>query len=113
MPRLYPDLTALVVPSRTLPNWKEQFGRVIVEAMASGVPVIGARSGAIPDVIGDSGLLFPEGDVDALATHMARLLTDSALRAALAQKGRARVLAHFTHAQVAAQTVAFYRALLR
>jgi glycosyltransferase involved in cell wall biosynthesis len=113
MPRLYADLSALVVPSRTLPNWKEQFGRVIVEAMASGVPVIGARSGAIPDVIGESGLLFPEDDADALAAHMTRLLTDWTLRAALAQKGRARVLAHFTHAQVAAQTIAFYRELLR
>ncbi|PJF35039.1 MAG: glycosyl transferase family 1 [Candidatus Thermofonsia Clade 1 bacterium] len=113
MPRLYADLTALVVPSRTLPNWKEQFGRVIVEAMASGVPVIGAHSGAIPDVIGTSGLLFPEDDLEALTAHMARLLTDPSLRAELAHKGRARVLAHFTHAQIAAQTVAFYRQLLQ
>lgn len=113
MPRLYADLTALVVPSRTLPNWKEQFGRVIVEAMACGVPVIGAHSGAIPDVVGESGLLFPENDVDALTAHMARLLTDAELRASLAQRGRARALARFTHAQIAAQTVAFYRTLLR
>ena len=43
------------MPSRTLPNWKEQFGRVIIEAMACGVPVVGSDSGAIPDVIGDAG----------------------------------------------------------
>lgn len=113
MPRLYADLTALVVPSRTLPNWKEQFGRVMVEAMACGVPVIGAQSGAIPDVLGESGLLFPEEDVQALTAHMARLLADSALRMRLAQSGRARVLAHFTHAQIAAQTLTFYRELLK
>lgn len=112
MPRLYADLTALVVPSRTLPNWKEQFGRVIVEAMACGAPVIGARSGAIPDVIGESGLLFPENDVEALTAHMARLLAEPELRLHLAQSGRARVLAHFTHAQIAAQTLAFYHRLL-
>lgn len=112
MPRLYADLTALVVPSRTLPNWKEQFGRVIVEAMACGVPVIGARSGAIPDVLGESGLLFLEDDLEALTAHMARILTDAELRAALAHSGRARALAHFTHAQVAAQTLAFYQRLL-
>ena len=51
-----------MLPSLTRPNWKEQFGRVLIEAMASGVPVIGSDSGAIPDVIGQAGLIFPEGD---------------------------------------------------
>jgi len=103
----------LVVPSRTRPNWKEQFGRVIVEAMACGVPVIGSSSGAIPDVIGDAGLIVPEGDRAALAGALRGLMSDPDRRRDLAERGRARVLARYTQAQVAAQTVDVYRSMLR
>lgn len=112
MPALYHQLDALILPSLTRPNWKEQFGRVLVEAMASGVPVIGSDSGAIPDVIGDAGLIFPEGRGDLLAEHLRCLQTNASLRANFAAKGRARALAHFTHEQVAAATVAVYGAML-
>jgi glycosyltransferase involved in cell wall biosynthesis len=112
MPAYYHQLDALVVPSRTRPNWKEQFGRVLIEAMASGVPVIGSDSGEIPHVIGDAGLIFPEGQANALQAHLARLLRDLDLRADLARRGRERVLARFTQAQVAARTHEVYRALL-
>lgn len=111
MPGQYHQLDALVLPSLTRPNWKEQFGRVLVEAMASGVPVVGSDSGAIPDVIGDAGLIFPEGNRAALAENLRRLQNDPALRDDLARKGRARVLARFTHDQVAEETAAVYRAL--
>ncbi|MBI5670604.1 MAG: glycosyltransferase family 4 protein [Chloroflexi bacterium] len=112
MPAQYRQLDALALPSLTRPNWKEQFGRVLVEAMASGVPVVGSDSGAIPDVIGGAGLVFPEGDVNALTDCLRRLQADAKLRADLAQKGRARVLAHFTQQQVAAATVAVYREMM-
>jgi len=112
MPARLAALDCLVLPSRTRPNWKEQFGRVLIEAMACGVPVIGASSGEIPNVIGDAGLLFPEGDVPALAAHLATLRANPAERAALGAKGRARVLAHYTQAQVAAATLALYRQVL-
>ena len=112
MPAYYHQLDALVLPSRTRPNWKEQFGRVLVEAMACGVPVIGSDSGEIPHVIGDVGLIFPEGQVEVLRAHLARLLNDPDLRADLAQRGRERVLARFTQAQVASQTYRVYRAIL-
>jgi len=112
MPAFYQSIDALAIPSLTRPNWKEQFGRVIIEAMACGVPVVGSSSGAIPDVIGDAGLVFPESDRDHLAQHLRRLLDDPALRRDLAERGRARVLARFTQQQVAEQTVAVYRALL-
>lgn len=112
MPAFYQSIDALAIPSLTRPNWKEQFGRVIIEAMACGVPVVGSSSGAIPDVIGDAGLIFPEGDRAALAEHLRRLLDDSALRQELAERGRARVLECFTQQQVAEQTVAVYRAML-
>ena len=112
MPDFYRRVDVLAVPSRTRPNWKEQFGRVIVEAMACGVPVIGSDSGAIPDVIGGAGLIFPEGDVPALAAHLQTLLARPALRRELGERGRQRVLAHFTQKQIAAQTVAVYREML-
>jgi glycosyltransferase involved in cell wall biosynthesis len=112
MPGYYRQLDAVVVPSRTRSNWKEQFGRVLVEAMACGVPVIGSDSGEIPHVIGDAGLVFPEGDIQALRAHLARLLHDPDLRANLAHRGRERVLAHYTQAQVAAQTYSVYQDVL-
>jgi glycosyltransferase involved in cell wall biosynthesis len=55
MPAFYRDLDLFVLPSRTTPAWKEQFGRVLIEAMACGVPVIGSDSGEIPHVIGAPG----------------------------------------------------------
>jgi glycosyltransferase involved in cell wall biosynthesis len=112
MPAYYQQLDALVVPSRTRSNWKEQFGRVLVEAMACGVPVIGSDSGEIPNVIGDAGWIFPEGQVEALGAHLALLLQNPDLRAELGRRGRERVKAHYTQAQVARQTGEVYRNVL-
>lgn len=111
MAAYYAGLDVLVLPSRTRPNWKEQFGRVLVEAMACGVPVIGSSSGEIPSVIGQAGLVFPEDDVSALCEHLACLQRDEALWVELAQRGRQRVLQHYTQARIAAETVEVYREL--
>ncbi|MGA9347415.1 MAG: glycosyltransferase [Anaerolineae bacterium] len=112
MPGYYNQLDVLVLPSLTRPNWKEQFGRVLIEAMACGVPVVGSDSGEIPNVIGDAGLVFPEGDVQTLRARLSQLMTDPALREELAQRGRDRVLAHYTQAQVAAKTYHVYWELM-
>jgi len=112
MPAYYRQLDALVLPSRSRPNWKEQFGRVLIEAMACGVPVIGSTCGEIPNVIGDAGLLFPEDDMAALRQALLRLMRDEGLRADLAARGRARVLVHYTQTQVAQQTWEVYRELM-
>jgi len=112
MPRFYRQLHALALPSRTMPNWKEQFGRVLVEAMACGVPVVGSDSGEIPNVIDGAGLTFPEGDVAALRSALEQLQHSPDLRADLARRGRERVLAHYTQAEVARATVEVYRRLL-
>jgi len=109
MPAFYRELDVLVLPSRSRPNWIEQFGRVLIEAMACGVVVVGSDCGEIPHVIGDAGMVFPEGDVVALRECLVRLMHDPDLRADLIRRGRERVLAHFTQAQIAAQTVAVYR----
>jgi glycosyltransferase involved in cell wall biosynthesis len=106
-------LDVLVLPSRTLPTrWSEQFGLVLAQAMSCGVPVIGSTSGAIPEVIGDAGLIFPEGDVNALRDCLIRLRDDAGLRAELRAKGRARVMANYTHERIAGKTYAIYQALL-
>lgn len=113
IPDFYHQLDVLVLPSLTRHNWKEQFGRVLVEAMASGVPVIGSDSGAIPDVIGEAGLIVPEGDVDALHNALATLQNDFNLSAHLSLLGRERALNHFTHQQIADETVKVYQKLVK
>lgn len=112
MPSQYAALDVLALPSHTRTNWKEQFGRVLVEAMASGVNVIGSDSGAIPDVIGDAGLIFPEGDVPALGERLREIMTDAELATKLRDAGRQRVLTHFSHEQVADATVTVYQRLM-
>jgi len=105
-------LDVLILPSLTRPNWKEQFGHVLIEAMAAGVPVVGSNSGAIPEVVGDAGLIFPEGDVEALRTNLLQLQTDPALRADLSARGLARVEAYYTHERIAERTFTFYQQLM-
>ena len=102
---------ALVLPSRTTPVWKEQLGRVLLEAMAAGVPVIGSDSGAIPEVIGEAGLIFPEGDAAALARHLANLAGDPVLWSELRHRGLARAQ-EYSQTELAARTLTFYRELL-
>ncbi len=112
VPKLMAELDVLVLPSLTTASWKEQFGRVLVEAMACEVPVVGSDSGEIPHVIGEGGLIFPEGEPTALRERLALLRADAGLRCALAQAGRARVLAHYTQAQVAADTYRVFQEML-
>jgi glycosyltransferase involved in cell wall biosynthesis len=111
MPQYYRELDCLALPSRTTTNWKEQFGRVLIEAMATGVPVVGAQSGEIPSVIGDAGLTFREDDVDELRARLRELQQSREWRELFGGMGRARVLAHFTMQQVANRTLDVYRSL--
>jgi glycosyltransferase involved in cell wall biosynthesis len=112
LPHYFSGLDVLALPSLTRGNWKEQFGRVLIEAMACDVIVIGARSGAIPEVIGEAGLTFAEGEVDELQAHLQRLIDDVSLRKELRQKGRQRVTENYTQAAIAKHTVEVYRQIL-
>ncbi|TSA32226.1 MAG: glycosyltransferase family 1 protein [Verrucomicrobiaceae bacterium] len=80
----------LVVPSETQPGWKEQFGRVIIEALACGTAVVGSDSGEIPVLIESSGggLVFPEKKPKALADSIRKLLLNPVLREGMAENGR-------------------------
>jgi glycosyltransferase involved in cell wall biosynthesis len=104
--------TVLVQPSLTRRHWKEQFGRALMEAMACGVAVIGSASAEIPNVVGDAGLVVPEGDATALRDAIARVLGDRELREELGRRGRARVLDSYTNQRIAEQTVEAYRSAL-
>jgi glycosyltransferase involved in cell wall biosynthesis len=108
----YCQLDALVLPSLTTPVWKEQFGRVLTEAMACRVPVVGSSSGAIPEVVDEAGLIFPEGEARALADCLRRLQSSPELRQALVDQGEARVRRRYTQSVIAQDTVAVYRHLL-
>ncbi|HET9014816.1 MAG TPA: glycosyltransferase [Thermomicrobiaceae bacterium] len=112
VPAALATLDVLVVPSLTRPNWKEQFGRVIVEAMACEVPVIGSDSGEIPGTIGDAGVIVPEGDPAALTAALDDLLANDEKRLALGRRARRRVLEQYTQAAVARQYYDLYRSLL-
>jgi glycosyltransferase involved in cell wall biosynthesis len=106
-------MDVMVLPSRTTPKWKEQFGRALVEAMACEVAVVGSDSGAIPEVIGDAGIVFPEGDATALASALEDLRADPARREALAASGRERVLRFFTWRRVADMYTRLYDGLMQ
>jgi glycosyltransferase involved in cell wall biosynthesis len=112
MPAYLQQLDVLVLPSRTKSNWKEQFGRALVEAMACEIPVVGSDSGEIPHVIGSAGLLFPEEDIGALRSHLLKLMKSVDLRRELGQRGRQRVISLYTQSQIAAQTITVYRDML-
>lgn len=99
VPRWLSAMDALVLPSLTRPAWKEQFGRVLIEAVACGTPVIGSDSGEIPHLIEQlgAGLVHPEGRADGLARAMQQLHADPELLASLREHGRREVVERFAH----------------
>lgn len=103
---------ALVVPSLTQTNWKEQFGRVAAQALAAGTPVVASDSGSLPEVLGGCGELAREGDVDDLAGKLGNLLRDPARRAELAARGRRRAAEELSWERVADGCDRMYRQVL-
>jgi len=106
-------MDCLVLPSLTTHGWKEQFGHVLIEAMSSEVPVIGSDSGAIPEVIGDAGIVVREGDTESLAASIRNVMADPVLRSALSKKGREKVLDDFSHEKIAGRTISTWKSLLK
>jgi len=112
VPELLAAIDILVLPSRTLPKLKEQFGRVLIEGMAAGCVTIGSSSGAIPGVLANGGLIFEEDNVESLRGALTRALGERALVEELRIEGRMRVREHYAWDAIAKQIVAFYGRIL-
>ncbi len=110
-PKYLAALDVLVLPSETQKHWKEQFGRVIPEAMACGVAVVGSDSGEIPKLIraSEGGLVFPERNAEALANALRELIVNREERQAMATRGRRWVTEHISLETVAGRMVSTIR----
>lgn len=111
LPRYLNCMDVLAVPSLTTIDWKEQYGRVIAEAMACGVPVVGSDSGAIPEVIDSAGLIVPEGDVTALAEALQRAIFTE-VRGQLIQQGLERAQQVLSVQTMSQRLLDFYNRVL-
>lgn len=111
VPRYLGAMDLMLAPSQTTPSWKEQFGRMIIEAFACGVPVIGSDSGEIPYVIAEAGVVVPEADVGEWVRQTETLLSDERRRHALGGKGLQRCREHYDVGQVAEKYIEFYHEL--
>ena len=105
--RLYREASMLVLPSLD-----EGFGIPALEAMTMGVPVVASNRGALPEVVGDAGILVDPEDVAALGAAIERVLDDGSLRRRMGDSGVARA-AQFTWAASAAKLHEAYRAAHR
>jgi glycosyltransferase involved in cell wall biosynthesis len=111
MPAWMNAMDVLCAPSKTTPAWREQFGRMLIEAMACGVPVIGSDSGEIPHVIGDAGLIVRESSTDDWRSAIDYVVSTPDGHRDLAARGIRRVQDHFTWKQAAARHLAFFSEL--
>ena len=112
VPRYLQAMDVLAAPSQTTPGWREQFGRMIVEALACAVPVVGSDSGEIPHVIGDAGLVVGERDRDGWIRALEGLLGDAGARRELSGRGRARAEREFAWSVVARRHLTFFHQLV-
>lgn len=105
------NIDILTLPSYDTPDWREQFGHVLIEAMACKVPVIGSNAGEIAHVIADTGLIFQQGNQQALLAQLRTLMHDQILREKLAQEGFCRIQSMYTHEIIADKTYSFWQKL--
>jgi glycosyltransferase involved in cell wall biosynthesis len=110
---VWPRLDVVVTPSRATARWIEVTPRAALEAMAHGIAVVGSAGGAIPETLGEAGIVVPEEDVAALGEALQRLHDQPAEHQRLGAAGRRRVMEAYTDAAVAQQTLAFWRELIR
>jgi glycosyltransferase involved in cell wall biosynthesis len=102
----------LCAPSQTAKNWREQFGRMLIEAGACRIPVIGSDSGEIPYVIGDAGIVVGESDEHGWRTRIEELLESPERRRELGNRGLARAQAKYAWPVVARGYLDFMEELL-
>ncbi|MBD2445786.1 glycosyltransferase family 4 protein [Nostoc sp. FACHB-152] len=110
-PQEIANFDVLVLPSRSTPEWKEQFGHVLIEAMAMGIPVIGSSSGEIPNVIGRPDLVFPENDVDALTAILEKMMREPEWWQEAGQYCFDRTHEHYSHTRIAERLINLWKHL--
>lgn len=113
VPEYLNAMDVLCAPSQSTPRWREQFGRMLIEAMACGIPVVASDSGEIPHVVAGAGVVVPEGDVASLADALAALLADTGRRSGVAAAGLLRAREEFAWPVVARRHLDFFEAVLR
>jgi len=102
----------LVAPSQSAKNWREQFGRMLIEAFACGIPVIGSDSGEIPYVIGQSGIVVGEKDETGWVKAISELLTNPSKREQLSKEGLEKVHSEFSWEIVARKYLDFFSEII-
>ncbi|XXF79111.1 glycosyltransferase family 4 protein [Myxococcaceae bacterium GXIMD 01537] len=112
VPRVLNAMDLMCAPSQTTPRWREQFGRMLVEAFACGVPVVASDSGEIPHTVGDAGIIVPESDESAWVRELEALLESPQRRTELTERGRARALDTFAWPRVAKRHIDFFESVL-
>jgi glycosyltransferase involved in cell wall biosynthesis len=105
-------MTLLCAPSQTTASWREQFGRMLIEAMACGIPVVASDSGEMPSVVGEAGVVLPERDVPAWTQAIDRLLGSDAILSDHAARGVERANARFGWPIVARAHLSFFETLM-
>jgi len=113
VPQYINCMDVLVLPSITTDYWEEYFGRVLIEAMACGVPVIGSTCGEIPNVIRERKLIFQEGEIDDLRTKLINLFADYSYWKRWAQKNISRINTDYSWEVLGQQIVDTYNELVR
>lgn len=113
IPDVLANVNVVILPSRTVPGiWKEQFGHVLVEAMAMRIPVIGSDSGAIPEVIGRNDLIFPENNSEELAKIIKRLITDDKWSTEISEFLENRAISEYSDQRIAEFLISMWRDVL-
>lgn len=112
VPQEIAKMDLLVLPSRTVSTWKEQFGHVLIEAMAVGIPVVGSTCGEIPNVIGRTDLVFPEGDAHALTKILARFIQHRDWWQQMADYSLKRIDRHYSHQRIAERSISLWQSVL-
>lgn len=105
-------MDVMCAPSQTTRRWREQFGRMLIEAFACGVPVVASNSGEIPFVVGEAGVIVEEQDCAAWAREIESLLGAPERRRVLAALALDHVKSRYAWPVVARQTLDFFAQLL-
>jgi glycosyltransferase involved in cell wall biosynthesis len=112
VPQYVASMDILAAPSQTTPRWKEQLGRMLIEAMACGVAVVGSDSGEIPHVIGEAGEIVAEADVAGWTRTLGALIEDPGRRRKLAEAGRDRAVTRFAWPIIGEKHLEFFEEIL-